>query len=479
MKKIVTILIILIFIFGCTDKNPENKETPPVDPLEITPADSSDNLPDPKFGNYNLNGRAFNILVQPLGGYIVSDFEVFPELSGEPVNDAIQARNIAMEELYNCVITPIYSGTMITDARKDILAEGNAYDAIMPGLIDVSQLAGEGLLLDMYKIDTLYFDMPWWSAEACKNLSIMHRLYYTLGDLSIVDKNGMGALGFNKALITSYNLESPYQCVYNDTWTFDKFHSMCRGVNHDLNGDGIMDAEDQYGLCTDYLNAFGMVLASGEKLVSKDKEDIPYPSINNPRVIAVVDKTIQIYRDETAFGQTSIFGGHEQVNAPFMNNQILFRHTSMYRFSQVRNMESDFGFIPMPKFDEIQESYHASYSYGAPGVAIPITVSNHEETGAVIEALSYYGRLIVMPAYYEINLKTKITRDEDSPVMLDIIFSVASIDLGFVYNFGDMREMFTPFVVNNENTFPSRYAAIEPRILNEIEKLIDTFNSFS
>ena len=474
-----TFLLITLFVSCGTETDKINDSDLSSEQSESVADDVSKKIPDPIFKNYDLNGRSFNILVQPIGGYIVSDFEVFPEISGEPVNDAIHDRNIALEELYNCIITPIYSSAMITDARKDILTNGNSYDAIMPALIDVNQLAGEGLLLDMNKIDALYFDMPWWSNESCKHLSIMHRLYYTLGDISIVDNNGSGALGFNKALLQMYELESPYKCVYDNTWTFDKFYDMCRGVSRDLNGDGIMNAEDQYGLCTDYGNILGMIYAGGEKLVTKNNEDIPVPSINNPRVMGIIDKVIQIYRDETVFGQTSIFGGHEQVNLPFMNNQILFRHTSMYRFSQVRNMESDFGFVPFPKYEETQERYYTSTSYGSPGVAIPITVSDPEETGAVLEALAYYGRAIVLPAYYEINLKTKITRDEDSVVMLDIIFDSFTIDLGYVYNFGGMREMFAQFVTKNENTFPSAYASIEPKILSEIEKLVETFKAIS
>ena len=479
----ILIVFIVIMVPGCAadSKNDKiNDNDLSSEQSESVAEDVSEKIPDPILKSYDLNGRTYNLLVPTSAGWVNSrDFEYFPELSGEPINDAVQDRIIAVEELYNCVIKPVYSGSIVSNARNDILSNGNAYDVLMPSLIEVSQLAGEGLLLDMNKIDTLYFNMPWWSDGACKNLSIMGRLYYTLGDISLIDNDGLGAMIFNKAMLASYDLESPYQCVYNNTWTFDTFYSVCKGVSRDLDGDGAMTKEDQYGFITDNGNILGMIYAGGEKLTAKNDKDIPYPSIDNEQVMGIIDKVIQIYNDKNTFGQTAFFGTPEGANAAFMSNQILFRHSAMFRFTQIRDMESDFGFIPLPKYKESQDNYYHSYSYASPGVAIPVSASDPEETGAVLEALAYYGRLLLLPAYYEINLQTKITRDEDSPKMLDIIFDAATIDLGYVYNFGGMREMFAQFVTKNENTFPSAYASIEPKILSEIEKLVETFNAIS
>jgi len=195
--------------------------------------------------------------------------------------------------------------------------------------------------------------------------------------------------------------------------------------------------------------------------------------------MSIIDKVIVFFNDQTAFGATSIFGNHLDANVPFMNNQILFRETSMFRSTQIREMQSDFGFIPPPKYNEAQEKYYNTYSYASPGIGFPVNTINPDENGAVLEALAYYGRSLLLPAYYEINLQTKITRDEDSPIMLEMIFDSGTVDLGFVYNFGNMREMFLQFVTKNENTFPSVYVANENKMLNEIEKLINTFKEIS
>ena len=483
MRKIISLAIVFILItvtiVGCANDGENNKINDndlSSDQIENTTEDVSKKIPDPILTAYNLNGRDYHLLVPASVGWVNSrDFEYFPELAGEPINDAVQARIIAVEEMYNCVIKATQSGSMVSDARREILANGTTYDVIMPALTEVSQIAGEGLLLDLYKIDTLYFEMPWWSSQSCKNLSIMNKLYYTMSDVSVIDNDGIGAMIFNKALIISHDLEMPYQFVYEGAWTFDRLYSLCKGISRDLNGDGVMDKDDQYGFITDNGNILGMLYAGGNKLVTKDSDDIPSPSINNDRTMNIVDKVIEIFNDKTTFAQTMLFGDAVACNNAFMNNQILIRYSAMFRFTQIREMENDFGFLPLPKFDETQESHHHPYSYASQGVAIPITAQNPEENGAVLEALAYYGRTALLPAYYEINLQTKITRDEDSPKMLDIIFDTGIVDLGYIYNFGGMREMFAQFVNNNSNTFPSAYASLETKILTEIDKLVETF----
>jgi hypothetical protein len=60
----------------------------------------------------------------------------------------------------------------------------------------------------------------------------------------------------------------------------------------------------------------------------------------------------------------------------------------------------------------------------------PVTVQNTEKVGAVIEALAAESRKSVLPAFYDIALKTKYARDDDSAEMIDIIRD------GISYNFG-------------------------------------------
>lgn len=426
----------------------------------------------------DLVGASYTLLVPKTAGWVDSrDFIYDEEVKGEPINDAVRDRITKVEEAFNCEIIGLQSPALIADARSEILAGGSQYQVIMPAMTEVKTLAGEGLLLDLYSIGTIQLDQPWWSQNASKNLSIGNRLYFTLGDISLIDNDGIAALAFNKILVNDNNLESPYSHVYDNSWTHEKMYDICKGMNRDLDGDGILNSNDQYGFVTDPGNIVAFIYSSGETLISKDADDMPYPSIYNERVSQVIDLFMAFANDKAAFGETVLFGDHLEANTNFMNNQMLFRLSAMFRFTQMRAMESDFGFLPMPKFEESQDSYHHSYSYASPGISLPITLISPEETGAVLEALAYWGRYTVLPAYYEINLQTKVARDDESAEMLDIIFDAATFDLGLIYNFGGMRDIFEPFVKANTNNFASAYATIEEKIKTEIGTLIETFKN--
>ena len=97
--------------------------------------------------------------------------------------------------------------------------------------------------------------------------------------------------------------------------------------------------------------------------------------------------------------------------------------------------------------------------------------------GAAVEAMSYYGREIMLPAYYDITLQGKIARDDESAGVLDLIFDTAMLDLGTLYNFGGMRDIFTNMVETKTNTFTSTYASIEQNVNTAIDKLIETVSA--
>ena len=53
-----------------------------------------------------------------------------------------------------------------------------------------------------------------------------------------------------------------------------------------------------------------------------------------------------------------------------------------------------------------------------------------------MEAAAYYANQMITPAYYDVALKTKYARDDESQQMLDIIFADGTVDLSTVYDWG-------------------------------------------
>ena len=127
------------------------------------------------------------------------------------------------------------------------------------------------------------------------------------------------------------------------------------------------------------------------------------------------------------------------MDATFQSDRALFNICWLNRASLFREMETDFGISPMPKYDEAQENYASFvHMYCANTIAVLKTGQNFERTGVILEALSAESMYGLTEAYYEKTLKSKASRDEESSAMLDVIFGTRIYDLGYIFNWGSI-----------------------------------------
>ena len=118
----------------------------------------------------------------------------------------------------------------------------------------------------------------------------------------------------------------------------------------------------------------------------------------------------------------------------FTNNQVLFMpNTFLVATTALRDFTTDYGIIPYPKWDEAQEGYYTMVDGGHEGMAIPVSVSDVDFVGTIVEALNAESYKRTVPVFYDIVLKTKGSRDEESVAMLDMIFAGRVFDFGYVY----------------------------------------------
>ena len=92
-------------------------------------------------------------------------------------------------------------------------------------------------------------------------------------------------------------------------------------------------------------------------------------------------------------------------------------------------MEDDFGIVPIPMGNNT-DKYQCWVSHDAPSMAIPITNSDIEKTGIIIEALAYAAQKENEIAFEEFCL-TKL-RDDESAEILAGISQYAVSDLCFI-----------------------------------------------
>ena len=87
----------------------------------------------------------------------------------------------------------------------------------------------------------------------------------------------------------------------------------------------------------------------------------------------------------------------------------------------MRESDTEFGILPLPKYDESQTGYYTTSRDGRSMFVIPVDVKDADFAGLITEALAVASNKYVVPAYYDVTLKTKTARDDESSEMLDII----------------------------------------------------------
>ena len=454
-----------------------------------TTTDKLDVLPD--LPDMDLENKKFTFYVMGYERNVNNySMEIYAEAeNADVINDAVYKRNKTVEAKYNFEIAeqPETQSSLADSVKKSLLAGEDIYQVFMMNLRDSVSLANQGFLLDLNTVENIDLTKPWWDSNSNDGFSICNKLYFTVGDINIMDNNATWAVFFNKNLIKNTGLTMPYEYVKNNEWTMDKYYEMSVAAAKDLNGDGVMNPDDDcWGTVGDHMNTFMLFISSGERITKKDNEDVPYLETMGDHAASVMEKVfnIQLNKDSTlhANGYESKYANvySDMIRRNFKEDRALFYIAGMLSYTLLRDMESEFGMVPMPKYDASQENYYTTYNpNNASALSIPNTNTKIAETGLVVEAIAAESMHTLTPAYYEVALERKYMCDVESKEMLDIILSSRIFDLDLVYNWGGTYDVFERLTQKNSRDFTSEFEKIKTKAETEITKTIDKFKELS
>lgn len=447
----------------------------------------------PDLPAYNGDGRDFTILakmeVSMSGRWTALDAYV-EEQTGEIVNDAVYDRNIALESKYNINIKADYmdiggqySYNMYKEISKLIMAGDTTYDIIMPTIQDAALLSRDGMLYDLNSVGNIDLDMPWWNAQFNKDVNIGGKSYFANGDICMSFIRASYCVLFNKGIIEDYGIENPYEVVSSGEWTMDKMLELASQFAGDTDGNGKFDTDDNVGLgmLNNHVEVF--YTSAGGKFVTYDDNDGFVFYGGDERNIAVLEKILGIYTNTDSvicFSNNSkrsanLAGlGHvEAAAAAFEAGTLLFLAGTMNNVPSMRDMTTDFGILPYPKYDENQTDYYTYVQTWASGcAAIPITCLDINASSIIMEDMAYLSSQYITPAFYETALKNKYARDNESQEMLDLICETRTCDIGNLYNIGGLVSLLTNNINSGKGDFVSTITSLE----SSIEKTLDEIN---
>ena len=492
MKNFLCIIFISILLLStlisCDSKQTEIPESSPKDTAEqeITEPASEGRLPfEPAITD--LGGRAFTFADCGWAGHTAYEQRdvLAEEENGDGVNDAVYRRNMIIMDMFNCTIAEQKyneSSALLAGIKKSVDSGDGQFDAAYirfgPNL---NALSTGNYLHDLTRTANIDLTRPWWDQNCIAQTSIAGRLFAVAGDIEILDKGAINAFVFNKQLWVNYQIENLYSLVKEGKWTLDKLLELSKQISEDLDGNGQMDENDRYGLLyyRDSIPAF--LTGTDEYIAKKDENDLPYMSFNSEKLYNSLEAIYDVIYDENvafhsmrAFGDAGFEAGGVKM---FQDAQVLLMYIRMTEIEPLRGMETDFGILPFPKYDENQKNYMSLVNaVVGSALAIPST-ADPDISGAVLEAMAYESRYTLLPAYYDVMLKTKISRDSDSEEMLNIIFGNKTYDLGGIYAFGGIETELMYHTVDLKRTMASFYEKNEAKAERDIEKLIASFSA--
>lgn len=436
-----------------------------------------------EYPKLDCGGEDFNILNTSTtwGFYTALDFD---ELTGETLDDAIFNRNRFIEDRFNVnlVIEEVDTESMYNHYRNSIMSADDVYDVAYCRANKMSALILENCLWNLNDIDTFRFDNPWWNTDVMDASMIgdYDQLFIASSDISMYGMQGTAVVYFNENMLADLSGTPPYDLVREGKWTLDSLHEyMTLGAN--LNGDETftfgVGKSATYGLMSFDDVVIDLLVGAGQNYVKIGDDRLPFFAADSERFFDAAQKIADMLGTPGEFlnlNSSADTGEHYEI--AFKNDRTLMIVGQIKSASRFRDMQSSYGILPEPKLDEDQEKYYCYRSGNTPVMSIPITSSDPERAGVIMDAMSYLSWRDVLPVFYGTTLSQKQLRNDDSLEMLEIISQSRYFDVARVYGWSDSlyTSVFNSLNAGNgdiSSTVASSKTVVETNIQNTLELL--------
>lgn len=433
-----------------------------------------DNLPERDFGGYEYKIYTRGCCA---GGHKDGVWQL--EESGEIVDDAVFARNKAVEDRFNVVIREpeMAENEDISVLTNSLMAGDAIADLAIHHFRFLGDLALQQLCADANTLEYLDFEKPWWNTYLIKNYSIFDKYFVINGTVNVDNITEVSVILFNKTLTRNQLDVNFYDLVNEGKWTIDKMTEIVKSFGADLNGDGKIEFEnDELAFTGNAGFMFQFQVAMDQPTTQINDAGEPELCINTEKMANIVNK---MYDMVCAYDYSVV--NNDAGSQAFLDGRALFhvdKITSCVS-AQFREMEDDYGIIPLPKYDEAQETYFSHASAHADCFAIPVINEDFERCSIILEAMAAEGYKTIRPAVYDVAIKQKGARDEDSAKMIDLIYNGRTGDFADLYDeWGLVYTLDHMIGRQQSNTWASYYKSNENASVKRLAKAVEVFSSF-
>ncbi len=494
LRTVLSLLLLLTLLASCSDAGPASTEEtaapqsgPETPAAEAEAEETTDgrelyapDLPQKNYGDYS-----FRIMSRDdsMHTYPVHTRDLLAEeITGEALNDAVFARNAKIMDTYGVKIVLYTENETVSETTPNslveasVMADSDDYDMLATHMIYGANTALKHVFLNYRDLDYVDFSKPYWNPSAQTAFSVGDNTFLALSDFCFSSNDNTHCMVFNKKLAEDFGVADLYGMIHEGTWTYDAFAKIAQTVAVDANGDGKMTEDDVFGyFIGGGSGLINWMFAADLHVTAKDADNIPYLDFFSEKTVSVYEWLYSIAKKDCTYYVASWVS--PDVPRIFGSDHALFMTTQIGVIEDLREMESDFGVLPYPKWDEMQETYAHYVDGHATIMAIPKTVRDLEREGIILEAISYESYLSCLPLYYDVLMTKKNVRDEQSGEMLELIYNTRAFDFAYVYdNFG-LSFTFQYQVERNTPDLASYYRKNEKVSNKMIEKNIKAYQN--
>ncbi len=473
MKKTLTALIsiamiicLLLSAVACAGGSSTSDTTAPAQDSSASPSpdETTESAEDVGFKS-DLSGLDFG---QREVTFLVSgkdhsadEFNSF-ESSGDIVDNAVFRRNTMVEHALGIVMKVTVgenSDHANGNAIRDLIKAGShTYDIItLPGYVQTSY-AVDGCFHNLVGVENLDLDKLYWTQGFNDIMSNGIQQYVASGAYSLSLIRNMYITIYNKDLFSERNIPDLYEIAMNGEWTVDKQLELIKNTWSDTNGDGVRDEGDFYGFVSGtYTSVDPYWVSFNLPLLHLDSNTHEYyMDVDFEKMVDVLQKIIDLimYNDDAwNNGGTSTTDASRMTTTitKFAEERCAMATTTIYHVENSltqAGFEHDYGIVPIPKYNKDQAEYYTHTQDQLSVMAIVSSVSKDDlpVMGAVMDQISYFSYKEVFPAYYETALSYRYLQNNESKIMLDMIYKSLKIEGCFIYHdsfqiLGQLRKM--------------------------------------
>lgn len=331
----------------------------------------------------------------------------------EQLGVSIYAKSVDADTMY----AEVFNAERAGDYYADILTVPQYY---------MSQYVASGLLFNLNSLP--FFDTSaGYNIESGASAGMAASKGYGIAGWATLEPDLLSAVFFNKEIIEDAGLESPYELVKRNEWTWDKFFEYTAQVpSLRETGEGYSELTS-YGFQNVATSFADLIFVSeGNSFITAGSGVVPQISFTYDSSLHAMTTAQTLYKDPY-----KNYNSLDAINT-FASGGSMFLIDRLGTVKTIAASSADWGVVPLPKGSAEQEDFRTLASNESLMFAVPAGCNNAEVVSKVINSMNAASLGYAADAYVT-DYMYYYLRDNESVGMVEKICYSAYFDLAYTF----------------------------------------------